>query len=184
MTLLAGSVPQARHRLPGLHAAAIAAAVAGLLHLAVVPGHMAGSLLAGGFFLVVGCSQILLGAVLVVQSPGTRALAAVAVAHVLLVALYVATRTADLPFVPVHTPGGHLDATDVAAAAPGGLGNGVPVYPGSRTEPVGALDLACVLAEVVLVALLVGRLGQRSRTLVLDAALIAGAVVVLLRVTG
>ena len=100
----------------------------------------------------------MLAAVLVVESPGVRALTGVAVAHLGLVALYVLSRTRDLPFAPAHAAGGHVDADEVAAAAPGGVGNGVPLYPGSRTEPVGVLDLVCIGAEVALVALLVGAL--------------------------
>lgn len=167
-----------------LHAAAVAAAVAGAVHLWVVPDHLAGSLLAGGFFLLVGCAQIVLAAVLVVESPGPRALGAVALAHVALVGLYVASRTSDLPLAPVHARGGHVDAAEAAAAAPGGVGNGVPIYPGSRTESVGVIDVVAVVAELVLVALLLGRVTPHGRAVVLDVAVALGVGLVLLRVLG
>ncbi|MGZ5399616.1 MAG: hypothetical protein ACXWDM_06345 [Nocardioides sp.] len=164
--------------------AAAAAAVAGGIHLWVMPEHLVVSLTVGVFFLVVGCAQLVLGAVLVVEPPGPRAMAGIAVAHLGLIALYVASRTHDLPFAPFHAMGGHVDPEAAAAAAPGGVGNGIPVYPGSRIEPVGALDLVCVLAEVVLVALLVGGLSRRARTVVVDAALALGVGLLLLRVWG
>lgn len=167
----------------GRHAAAGLVAVAGAVHLWVVPEHLAGSLVVGGFFLLVGCAQLLLTAVLVVEPLGTRTMAGVAVVHLALVALYVASRTTDLPFAPVHSAGGHVDAAAVAAAAPGGVGNGVPIYPGARIEPIGALDLVCVLAEVALVAVVTAGLTRRARTLVVDAALVSGGVLVVLRLS-
>lgn len=167
-----------------LRVAAASCAVAGLLHLAAVPEHIAASLLVGGFFLAVGCAQLLITAVLVVEPPGTRVLAVLASAHLALIALYVATRTTDLPFAPVHAAGRHVDASAAAAAAPGGEGNGVPLLPGSRIEPVGPLDLVCVVAEVVLVAALVVRLPRRARTAVLDVALLLALALAALRLVG
>ncbi len=51
--------------------AAAACGVAGVIHLWVMPEHLVVSLPAGLFFLVVGCGQLLLAAVLVVESPGS-----------------------------------------------------------------------------------------------------------------
>jgi hypothetical protein len=55
-------------------------------------------------------------------------------AHVGLIALYVASRTVDLAFLPAH----HGEAGSSTSRSPGGHGNGIPAYPGSRIEPVGA----------------------------------------------
>ena len=53
------------------------------------------------------------------------------------------SRTAALPFLPAHDEG-HDEHLPVAGAA----GNGVPIFPRSRIEPVGVLDMACLLAEL------------------------------------
>lgn len=156
---------------------AASCAVAGVLHLAVVPEHLDASLLLGAFFLLVGCGQLVLTAVLVVEPPGPAPLAVVAIVHVGLVLLYVASRTVDLPFAPVHRAGVHVDLTEAAAAAPGGVGNGVPVHRGSRIEPVGLLDAVCVLAEVGLVLAVTTLLRGRMRRLVLDLAVLASVAV-------
>ena len=72
------------------------------------------------------------------------------------VALYVASRTVDLWFLPPHGHG--VEHLPVA----GGVGNGIPVLPGDRIEPVGALDLACLGAELVVIAMLMSLLRPGS----------------------
>ena len=171
------------HRPSVVSVAAAAAAVAGLGHLVAMPAHFPVSWAVGLFFLTVGCAQVVLAAVLVIEELSTRAKCAVALAHLALIGLYVASRTRDLPFVPLHTSAGHVNPADVAAAAPGGNGNGLPVYPGSRVEPVGALDVLAVAAELVLVVALLAMVPARARGRVLDVAVVLGAGLVLLRLT-
>ena len=74
-------------------------------------------------------------------------------------AAYVATRTVDLWFMPAHGPAHDSDHLAVA----GGIGNGIPVYPGDRIEPVGPLDLTCLVAELVVVAMLLAMIAPRLR---------------------
>ena len=68
--------------------------------------------------------------------------------------------------------------------SPGGVGNGLPIYPGSRMEPVGVLDVACLIAELALVAMLVGLLPSRWRNAVTSAMVGLGLVAVLARGIG
>ena len=76
-----------------------------------------------------------------------------------MIALYVLSRTAGLAVGPrrVH------DAAQVL----GGVGNGMPVLPGSpiarHIESVGLLDRSCLVAELALIATLVGLLPTRAR---------------------
>ena len=104
-------------------------------------------------------------------------LTAVVVGHLAVMGLYVASRTADLPFVPPHDA-----AHEVNHPVPGGVGNGLPIYPGSRMEPVGVLDVACLDRELVLVVM-VG-LPSRWRTGVTSAMLGVGVLAVVARGIG
>jgi hypothetical protein len=159
--------------------AAVCAMLAGGIHLAVVPEHWDVARPIGVFFLVVGIAQLCLGGAL-----GWRlrpvVLAAAVVANTAVMGLYVASRTIDLPFVPPH------DADHSVAHLPvaGGQGNGVPVYPGSRIEPVGVVDLACLLAELVLVAMLVGLLPRGWRNALTSLMVLIGLVAAVLRGLG
>ena len=80
-------------------------------------------------------------------------------AHLAVIGLYVASRTVDLPFVPPHDAGHEFEHLPVD----GGIGNGIPIYPGSRIEPVGLLDVVCLAAELALVAAVVSLLPPRLR---------------------
>lgn len=141
--------------------AATCAMLAGGIHLAVAPGHWDAARPMGVFFLVVGVAQLCLGGALGWRMPPSVLVGAIG-AHVVVMGLYVASRTVDLPFVPPHDEGHEVAHLPVA----GGNGNGIPVYPGSRIEPVGLLDVTCLLAELVLVAMLAGLLPQRWRGVV------------------
>ncbi len=101
-------------------------------------------------------------------------------AHVALIALYVASRTVDLPFLPPHHGATSIEHLPVA----GGRGNGIPAYPGSRIEPVGVLDLLCLGAEIVLVAALLGLLPARLRSRSASVMVGLGALAVLARAVG
>jgi len=148
--------------------------MAGAIHLLVAPAHFAEAWYAGVFFVAVGLGQLLLSVLLTRPLPvpvlvtGVGATAAV-------VALYVASRTVDLWFLPPHGHG--VEHLPVA----GGVGNGIPVLPGDRIEPVGALDLACLGAELVVIAMLMSLLPARVRSrtgTVLTVGAVAGVVVV------
>lgn len=165
-------------RVPVLIASSCAA-LAGGIHLAVVPEHLTESWLMTVFFLVVGLAQLGLAVALRWQLPAAL-LAAAVVAHLGVIALYVASRTVDLPFVPPHGPGHDIEHLPVA----GGIGNGVPIYPGSRIEPVGVLDVACLIAELVLVALLTGMLPPKWRRLMTSSMLALGMFAIIARGSG
>ena len=159
--------------------AATSAMIAGAIHLAVVPQHWAVSLPISVFFLVLGLGQLALGAALRWRLPPV-VLAGVVVGHLAVMALYVASRTVELPFVPPHDAGHEVDHLPVA----GGVGNGVPIYPGTRVEPVGVLDVACLVAELVLVAMVVGLLPARWRNGVTSVMVGLGLLALLARAAG
>jgi len=129
------------------------------------------------FFIALGVAQLLLAAVLRWRLPDTVLVSAIA-AHLGVIALYVASRTVDLPSVPPHDPAHQVDHLPVA----GGVGNGIPVYPGSRVEPVGALDLVCLGAELVLVVALAVLLPSHMRGRMTTVMAAAGMLAVVWRV--
>ncbi len=157
------------------------AAVAGGIHLAVVVPHLAEGWLIGGFFLVLGVAQ--LGVVVLLRRRLSKpVLVGVVGAHLAVIALYTATRTVDLPFVPPSDAGHSFKHLPVA----GGVGNGIPVYPGSRIEPVGVLDAVCLVAELALIAAVVAMLPVRLRgrvTTVIAALAVLGLVARVLLMT-
>ena len=159
--------------------AALSAMTAGGIHLAVVREHWDVSLPMTVFFVTVGVGQLLFGAALRWVPPPWLLTAAVA-AHLVIIGLYVASRTRDLPFVPLDDPHGLREQLP----APGAVGDGVPVYPGSRIEPVGALDMICLVLELVLVVALTLLLPPRWRTAVTTLLAAAAGLAVLARVTG
>ncbi len=163
----------------GVLAAAGAALVAGGIHLAVAPEHWTVSPASSVFFVVLGLGQWGLAVALRWRQP-PWVLAAAVLAHLGVIALYVASRTVELPFVAPHDVGHEISHLPVA----GGVGNGIPIYPGSRIEPVGLLDLACLAAELVLVAALVAMLPRRWRSLSTTVMVLLGAAAVGVRVYG
>lgn len=152
------------------------AALAGSVHLAVAYPHFREHWTLGTFFLVLGLVQ--LGLVPLLRRPRPAyVLLAVVGAHLGVLVLYVASRTVDLPFVPPHDVGHEFGHLPVA----GGVGNGIPVYPGSRIEEVGILDLVCLGAELALVAAVVSLLPVRLRAPVTTACAALAVVGLLLR---
>ena len=149
-------------------AAAALSCVAALVHLVVAPEHFGEWAPAGIFFMIVAAGQLWLAQALW-RGLGARLVPAAALVTSGLVALYVVSRTIGLPFHPdvarlgLGLGGSHHGGSQV----PGGQGNGMPIIPGSgadaAVETVGALDLVCVVAELGVLALLVGMLpaGQR-----------------------
>ena len=96
-----------------------------------------------------------------------------------LVYLYVLSRTVSLPFLPPHDAG-HVERLPVAGAA----GNGVPVFPQSSIEPVGILDMTCLLAELALIVMLVAFLPRSARRFTTDALMGLGLAAVAARAAG
>jgi hypothetical protein len=97
-------------------------AAAGVIHLVMVPSHMAESTIEGVGFAVAGWSQLVIAA-LVVIAPSRALLRATVVTNLAFIAAWVVSRTAGLPF---GENAGHA-------------------------ESVGFLDLTCVGAEAALV---------------------------------
>src|SRR3954453_1850846 len=159
--------------------AGVCALLAGAIHAMVAPSHFAEAWQAGTFFVVLAVGQLVLAMALRWAPPPVVIVGTVCV-HVSVIALYVASRTVDLPFVPAHDAGHHISHLPVA----GGIGNGIPIYPGSRTEPVGVLDLVCLVAELVLVGLLTAMAPPRARRGLTNLMLLVGATGLLLRVLG
>lgn len=151
--------------------AAGAALVAAAVHALVTPEHLTEAPVAGWFFLAVTGLQVGLAFTLLRRPLGTRGLLAALTGQMVVVVLYVASRTADLAFLPAHG----RDHLPVA----GGIGEGSPEYPGAHMEQVAALDMVCLGAELVVVAMLVALLPPRwrSRSTTVLALLAAAALV-------
>jgi hypothetical protein len=151
-----------------------AATVAAAVHLYVTPEHLREWWLYGGFFVAVTVAQAVL-ALLLVRGPGIGVVLLAVWGTVWLIAIYVVSRTVGLPITPpvgaaVH--GGH-------SHAPGVVGSGVPVLPGSLppgVEPVAALDLLALGAELLLLLVLVGMLPSAVRRVTINLMLVAGVV--------
>lgn len=163
MTALPSSPASAAadHDLVGI-AAPVAMAwsvAAGVIHLLVAPSHLTEARWLGLGFIGVGLAQLALAVLLMRPRPVWLLLAA-SWGYAAAAALYVATRTVDVPFMPAHGRGHEVGHLPVA----GGVGNGIPIYPGDRIEPVGPLDLTCLLAELLVIALLLVLLPERTRT--------------------
>jgi FtsP/CotA-like multicopper oxidase with cupredoxin domain len=121
------------HGLVGRVAAAALTAGAGAIHLAVVPDHLHEYLLFGIFFAVVGAAQ--LGAAAAMVRPTRRLQAGLAIGQLLLVALWLVSRTTGLPIGPE------------------------PWTP----EEIGVADVICIALELLAVAVLVGLLVRAPR---------------------
>lgn len=158
-------------------AAAMGATVAGVMHLVVVPEHWSVSAPMSGFFIAVGVAQLVLAVMLRWRLPDV-VLVGVVVAHLGVMGLYLASRTVDLFFVPPHDAAHRMEHLPV----PGGVGDGVPVYPGSRVEPVGVLDLVCLAGELVLVVSLTALLPAALRARVTTVLAAAGTAAIAWRV--
>ncbi len=163
--------------------ASACALVAGIIHLAVAPEHFHVSGVVGGFFLALAAGQLGL-AVALLWAPrrvlGVRMLVAAVCANLAVIALYVASRTVELPFVPVHAHTHEVRHLAVAGAA----GNGVPIFPQSRIEPVGVADMVCLLAELLLVVMMVGLLPGSARRATVNAMMSLGVLAVVGRAVG
>jgi hypothetical protein len=152
--------------------------VAGAAHVWVVPEHLQEWVAAAVFFVVLAVLQVGFAVLLLVR-PEPAVLVLGALGTLGLVVFYVLTRTVDLPLLPplgAHS-GSHLPVE-------WGVGNGVPVYPGEGFEEVGTPDLVCLAAELVLLVSLLAVLPARARRRTADLAVVAGGVLLALRVLG
>jgi len=159
-------------------AGVILTGVAGLIHLWVAPEHFHESWVVGTFFVLAGVGQLALGLALV-RGLGTRGLLVAVAANAGLVCLYVVSRTAAIPFLPAHDEG-HVEHLPVEGAA----GSGVPIFPRSSIEPVGLLDMTCLLAELALLVMLVALLPTNPRRITTNALLGLGLLAVAARAVG
>ncbi len=159
--------------------AVAASAVAGVLHVVAWPHAFRESTVLGVLFVLVSAGQVGLALLLPLTRHVALLLAAL-VAQVAVVAVYVGSRTVDLPFMPFHDLGhsvGHLPVLN-------GVGNGIPIYPGARIESVGVVDLACLDAELVLVAALVALLPAVPRRRTATVLMLLGVLALGLRAGG
>ena len=153
----AGAAP--RHLAPSRRAATTTAAalslVAAWVHLAYAASHLRQWWAYGAFFVAAGAGQALF-APLVMRRPRPWVLLTGIAGNVAIIGMYVLSRTAGPPLGPhAHVP-----------------------------EPAGAIDLATTAAEVALVGVLLTMLGRRSRRIVANALLAAGALLWALRLGG
>src|SRR4051795_1744954 len=151
--------------------AAGAATLAAAVHLYITPEHLREWWLYGGFFVAVTVAQVLL-AVLLLRGPGVGVALLAIWGTVGLIAVYVISRTVGLPITPPADAAGH-------GLVAGAVGSGVPILPGALppgVEPVAALDLVALGAELVLLAVLVGMLPSALRRLTINLMLVAGVV--------
>ena len=144
-------------------AAAGAALGAAAIHAYVAPEHLREWWLYGGFFVAVTVVQLAL-AWLVLRAPTVPVLLAGIWGTAALIAVYVASRTTGLPLTP---PGGHIHGSAVHKVVAGDFAYGVPHLPGtdSHVEAIGAIDLAALAVELLLIVILVGLLPAAVRRL-------------------
>jgi hypothetical protein len=155
------------------------AIIAGAIHALVAPAHFAESWYAGTFFVALAVGQVALAMALRWRLPVFVLVSAV-LGHLAVMVLYVVSRTIDLPFVPLHINGQHLSHLPAVR----GIGNGVPVYTGSRVEPVGVADMVCLTAELGLVVALLCLLPGRARRGLTTLMLLLGLTGIAARVLG
>lgn len=140
---------------PAVYAAAALSLVAALVHLWVVPGHLEVWWGYGAFFLAAASAQGLF-AVALLRWPGLALPFAGILGNLAVVALYIVTRTSGVPFGPHAT----------------------------RAEEAGVLDMTVTLVELATVVFLLSLLGGRARGMALNAVLLAGVGIWVLRLTG
>lgn len=132
-------------------AAVVLALTAALTHAIGTPEHVRSWLASGIFFAALAFAQGMLAGVLFTGLRSPRVLVAAVWGHVAVIALYVWSRTAGLPFAPpIYGHGGHKG------------GPGRSIVPGA-VEKVGSLDLLALGAELLLVLVLVSMMAPRLR---------------------
>ena len=168
----------AHHAVAYATAGVVLSAAAGLIHLWVAPEHFHEAWLVGPFFVLAGAGQLAF-AVVLARGLGTPGLLVGVAANAGLVCLYVLSRTIALPLLPAHDES-HVEHLPVAGAA----GNGVPVFPQSNIEPVGILDMTCLLTELAMIAMLVAILPRGPGRFVTNALMGLGLAALAARAVG
>lgn len=169
--------------------AAVAAGVAGLIHLALVPEHLGEWWVYGVFFVAVAWTQGLLAWLLLRRSERISTLFTGIASTIGVIGVYVLSRTSGLPLVP---PPGNATAAHTehgigafSTQIPGSSGEGMAVMPGTlaptQLEGVGLIDGVALVAELALVVLLVGLLPDRARAVTTNAMLAGGVIILLVR---
>lgn len=137
-----------QRRLPLLVAAA-GSVVAAAVHAILIGDHWRYWAPAGAFFLVCTGVQIIAAAA-VLGRPTERVLLGVVTANVVVIAVYVVSRTAGIPGAPGIAAHGSIRSA------------GVPIIPGT-VERVGGQDLLALAAEVIVVMCAAVCLAGRAR---------------------
>lgn len=138
-----------------VYAAAALSLAAATIHLWVFPEHLLMWWGYGAFFLAAGLAQGLYAVALLMRPTLTLLLAGIA-GNLSVVAMYILTRTAGVPFGPQA----------------------------GKTEEASLLDVAATAAEIGIVFALVTLLGGVARRRTINALLLLGAAVWVLRLTG
>ncbi|MEA2251821.1 MAG: hypothetical protein QOI62_1104 [Solirubrobacteraceae bacterium] len=135
--------------------AAVLSLAAAWIHLAYIESHWRDWWAYGAFFLACGIAQGLFVPAILRWPQRSLVLVGI-VGNLAIVGMYVVSRTA-----------------------------GVPMGPHARVaERAGAIDLACTAAEIALIGVLLVMIGRVGRRWILNAMLVAGAVLWILRLTG
>ena len=136
-------------------AAAVLSLVAAMVHLWVVPAYFGLWWGYGAFFAGVAAAQGLY-AVALLRWPGRMLFLAGVLGNLAVVVLYVLTRTSGVPLGP-HA---------------------------GRAEETGVLDMSTTAVELAVIVLLLSQLRGRERGVAVNAVLVAGAAIWVLRLTG
>lgn len=148
--------PSPRGVSAAVHTAAALSLAAALIHLWAAPGFFEVWWGYGAFFLAAASAQGLF-AVALLRWPGPMVCSTGVFGNLAVVALYVVTRTAGIPFGP-EAPRGAVDA--------------------------GLLDMTATAVELATVVFLLSLLGGRARAVAVNAALLVGAGFWALRLMG
>ena len=135
----------------------VAAAASGLataIHAVLTPVHFRWWVPAGAFFLACTVVQVVLAAALL-GAPSTRTLLAAVGTNLVVIAVYVVSRTSGIPGAPGIPAHGSR------------AGPGVAIIPGA-VEKVGSNDLVALVAEIAIVVLCALCLPDKVRNRVLN----------------
>jgi hypothetical protein len=139
----------------GAYAASALSLAVALIHLWAAPGYFEVWLGYGAFFLAVAAAQGLFSVALL-RWPGRALSLAGIFGNLSIVVLYIVSRTSGV------TIGPHA----------------------GRAEEAGVLDMSATGIELMIVVFLLTRLGGRERSVAINAVLLAGAAIWILRLTG
>ena len=141
--------------------AAVGSCVAATIHAVLTWPHFQYWLPAGVFFLACTVAQVVLSSALLGSARIATLLSAIGT-NVVVIAVYVVSRTAGIPGAPGIPAHGSRP------------GLGVPIIPGA-VEKVGSNDIVALIAEVAIVVLCAACLPERARRWVTNALAAFGA---------